>query len=137
LQCANLKNWENMEKGNKIILVLGILAIAAGVIIIIEASSYLKQAVQTKGKVVHVIGTSYKIQYFTDDGTEKVYQGSGKTHGYREGNTIKVWYRTTNPDRVRLSDRKKETRTLFFIGAVGILLGIYPLFTKKKDNTVS
>jgi hypothetical protein len=126
-----------MEQGNKIVLVLGILALAAGVFVIIEASSFQKKAVLTEGKVVHVIGSSYKIQYFTADGTEKILQGSGKTHGYREGNSARVWYRTDNPDRVRLTDGKKGAKTLFIAGGVCILLGIYPLFLKKKVNSAS
>jgi hypothetical protein len=124
-----------MEKGNKIILVLGILAIAAGVFVIFNSSSFLKKAVLTEGKVVHVLGSSYKIQYFTSDGAEKIYQGSGKTHGFREGNIISVWYRTDNPDRIRISDGKKGAKTLFIAGIVCLLLGIYPLFIKKKDNS--
>lgn len=126
-----------MEQGNKIILVLGILAIAAGVFVILEASSFQKKAVSTEGKVVHVLGSSYKIQYFTDDGTEKIYQGSGKTHGFREGNSVRVWYRTDNPDRVRFTDGKKGAKTLLITGIVCILFGIYPLFLKKKENSVS
>jgi len=123
-----------MQKGNKILLVLGILAIVAGVLVHLEASSFQEKALQTEGKVVHVIGTSYKIQYFTKDGTEKIYQGSGKTHGYREGNTTQIWYRADNPDRVRLSDRKKESKTIFIVGVICILLGIYPLISKKKSS---
>jgi hypothetical protein len=126
-----------LETGNKIILVLGFLAIAAGLFVIFEASSFRKRATLTEGKVVHVLGSSYKIRYFTIDGTEKIYQGSGKTHGFREGNSISVWYRTDKPDRVRLSNGKKGARTLIIAGIVCIILGIYPLFMKKKDNAVS
>jgi len=121
-----------MEKGNKIILVLGILAIAAGVFVRYESSSFLKKATLTDGNVVHVLGSSYKIQYFTADGTEKIYRGSGKTHGFREGNSVKVWYRADKPDRMRLSDGKKGAKTLFISGVVCILLGIYPLIMKRK-----
>lgn len=123
-----------MEKGNKIILVIGILAIAAGIIVYYEASSFRENAIQTEGKVVHVLGSSYKIQYFTADGTEKICQGSGKNHGFREGNTVNVWYSKDNPDRARYTDRNKVARMLIIAGIVGILLGIYPLFMKKKVN---
>ncbi len=126
-----------MEKGNKIILVLGILAIAAGVFVNFEASSFLKKATLTEGEVVHVIGSSYHIQYFTKDGTEKIYRGSGKSHGYHEGDIVRAWYKTDNPDRVRFSDGKKGSRTLWIAGIVCILLGIYPLFQKKKVNDAS
>ena len=123
-----------MEKGNKIILVLGIIAIAAGILVITEATAFQKKAVLTEGKVVYVLGSSYRIQYFTEDGTEKIKQGSGKTHGYREGNVAKVWYRTDNPDKARLTDGKKGGKKIIIAGIVCILLGIYPLFLKKKEN---
>jgi uncharacterized membrane protein HdeD (DUF308 family) len=123
-----------MEKGNKIILIIGVLAIAAGIIVYYESLSFQAIATSTEGKVVHVLGSSYKIQYFTADGTEKVCQGSGKNHGYREGNTLTVWYKTDNPDRVRFSDRKKAARVLIISGFFGILLGIYPLFIKNKGK---
>ncbi|MFN8206844.1 MAG: DUF3592 domain-containing protein [Bacteroidales bacterium] len=126
-----------MEKGNKIILVLGILAIAAGVFVRFEASAFLKKAVLTEGKVVHVIGSSYHIQYFTGDGTEMTYRGSGKRHGFREGNSVPLWYRADKPDRIRLSDGKKGAKALYISGAVCILLGVYPLFIKKKEKPAS
>ncbi len=120
-----------MEKGNKIILVLGVLAILASIFVKYEAQSFQKKAIQTEGKVVHVIGSSYHIQYFTTDGTEKIYKGSGKTHGYREGNSVTVWYKADNPDRVRFSDGKKASKTILITGIVCILLGIYPLVLKR------
>lgn len=126
-----------MEKGNKIILVLGTLAIVAAVFVKFEANSFLKKAVLTEGNVVHVLGSSYRIQYVIGDGTEKVYQGSGKTHGFREGNSVKVWYRTDNPDKIRLSDGKKGSRVLFSVGIVCFLLGFYPLVLKKKDGSAT
>jgi uncharacterized membrane protein HdeD (DUF308 family) len=131
------ENMVKMEQGNKIILVLGILAIAAGVLVIFEAASFQKKAIITEGKVVYVLGSSFKIQYFTKDGTEKIHRGSGKTHGYREGDSVTVWYRADNPDRVRFTDRKKVAKTLFIAGIVCILLGIYPLFQKKKENSAA
>ena len=126
-----------MEKGNKIILVLGMIAIAAGVIVNFEASWFQNKALLTEGKVVHVIGTSYKIQYFTTDGAEKIYQGSRKTHGFREGDSVKIWYRVDEPNSARLNNGKDVARTIFIAGIVCILLGIYPLFLKKKINAAS
>lgn len=126
-----------MEKGNKIILVFGILAIAVGIIVLFEASSFQKKATLTEGKVVYVLGSSYKIQYFTNDGIEKIYRGSGKTHEFREGNSVTVWYKTDNPDRVRFSNGKKAASTFLVGGIVCILLGIYPFLLKKKVNSAS
>jgi len=122
-----------MEQGNKIILVLGLLAIAAGVFVKFEAESFQKKAILTDGKVVHVLGSSFRIRYFTSEGSEKIFQGSGKTHGYREGSNVKMWYNSENPGRVRFSDGRKTARTMFIAGALCILLGIYPLFQKKKQ----
>ncbi len=121
-----------MQQGNKIILVLGIIAIAAGIFVYFEASSFQKNAKLTDGKVVHVLGSSYKIQYVLDDGTEKILQGSGKTHGFREGNSAKVWYSMKNPDRARVSDGKKGGKKIVLAGFFAVLLGIYPLFMPKK-----
>jgi hypothetical protein len=121
-----------MEKGNKIILALGLLALIAAFLVKWEASSFEKKAILTNAKVVHVLGSSFRIQYLLNDRTEKIHQGSGKTHGYHEGDMIKVWYKADNPERVRLSDRKKEVKMLIIGGFCCILLGIYPLFQKKK-----
>lgn len=121
-----------MEQGNKIVLILGILAIAAGVLVHYESSSFLKKSVRTEGKVVHVLGTSYRISYTIADGTEKIINGSGKKHGYHEGDTVSVWYRTDNPARARLSDGRKGTRMLYGAGIFCIILGIYPLFMGRK-----
>jgi len=126
-----------MEKGNKIILVMGILAIAAGFLLKFEASSFQKKATLTDGKVVHVLGSTYRIQFFTADGIEKIYQGSGKNHKFREGNSVKMWYKTDNPKRVRFTDGRKETKAIFIASAFCILMGIYPLFMKKKANPIS
>jgi hypothetical protein len=63
---------------------LGILAIVAGFLLKMEASSFQKKATITQGNVVHVLGSTYRIQFFTADGREKIYQGSGKNHKFRE-----------------------------------------------------
>jgi len=126
-----------MTKGNVIILVLGIIAIAAGVFVYSEASSFQKKAKLTEGKVVHVLGTSYSIQYVIEDGTEKIVKGSGKRHGYREGASAKVWYRIDNPDKARLSDGKRGGKKIVIGGAFCILLGISPLFLKKRGTQPS
>jgi hypothetical protein len=124
-----------MTKGNFIMLILGIIVIGAGIFVYFEASSFQKGARLTEGKVVHVIGSSYSIQYVTDNGTVKTKKGSGKTHGFREGAGAKVWYRIDDPDRARLSDGKKGSRKIIIAGAFCILLGLSPLFLKKKGST--
>jgi hypothetical protein len=69
-----------MTKGNYIMIVLGIIAITAGIIVHSEARSFHKMARMTEGKVVYVLGSTYKIQYFTEDGTEKIKRISAKSH---------------------------------------------------------
>jgi hypothetical protein len=123
-----------MQQGNKIILIIGILAIAAGVFVYFEASSFQKNAKLTDGKVVHVIGSSYTIEYVTDDGSVKSIRGSGKTHGFREGEGAKVWYSLKNPDRARVTDGTKGGKKIVFAGVFAVLLGIYPLFMRKKEK---
>jgi len=46
-----------------------------------------------------------------------------------------MWYRTDNPDKARLTDGKKGSKKIIIAGAFCILLGIYPLFMKKKVNS--
>lgn len=123
-----------MQQGNKIILVLGILVIGAGFLVRQNYASFLEKSTLTEGKVVHVLGSSYRIQYFTSGGEEKIKYGSGKNHGYREGANVTVWYRNDDPDKARFSDGKKAVKWLFISGVVCILLGIYPLFMKKQTS---
>jgi hypothetical protein len=121
-----------MQQGNKIMLVLGIIAIAAGIFVWFEASSFQKKAKLTEGKVVYVMGRTYRIRYVTEDGTEKIKQGSWKTNSFREGQSVKVWFRPDNPDRARLTDGKKGAKKILIIGGFAILMGIYPLLLRKK-----
>jgi len=123
-----------MEKGNWIILVMGILAIALGISVYFEASSFQKKATLAEGKVVYVLGSSFKIQYVAGDSAVKIKQGSGKGHSFREGESAKIWYRTDNPDKARITDGKRGGKKIIIFGAVAVLLGIYPLFLRKKGT---
>lgn len=123
-----------MQQGNRIILILGIIAVISGAAVWLEASSFQEKARLTEGKVVHVLGSSYRIRYFTDDGTEKIKQGSGRQHGFREGEPAKVWYLPDNPGKARLTDGKRSGERIIIIGGVCILLGIYPMFSSLKKN---
>ena len=121
-----------MQQGNKIILILGIIAIAAGIFVFIEATSFQKKAVLTEGKVVHVLGSSYRIQYFTKDGQEKIKYGSQKNNRRREGDSANVWYLPENPDKARFTDGRRSGKNVIIAGAFCILLGIYPLLMRRK-----
>lgn len=121
-----------MEKGNKIILVMGIIAMAAAVFSYFESSAFHGKASETQGRVVHVLGSSYRISYTTAEGNELVYQGSGKTHGFREGDAVNIWYRNDKPAKVRFNNSHKGAKMLGGIAAFCIIMGLYPLFLRKK-----
>lgn len=123
-----------MQQGNKFILVIGIIAIAAGIFVYSEASSFQKKAIYTEGKVVYVLGSSYRIAFNTEDGTEKVIRGSQKYNALREGQSRNVWYMPDNPDKARITDGKKGGKRFLIGGVFCILLGIYPLFNRKKES---
>ncbi|MCU0457080.1 MAG: hypothetical protein MUE74_12320 [Bacteroidales bacterium] len=123
-----------MQQGNKIILVIGIIAIAAGIFVYSEASSFQKKAVLIEGKVIYVLGSSYRIAFNTEDGTEKVIEGSWKNNRLREGQGRDVWYLPDNPDKARITNGKKGGKKIVLAGVVCILLGVYPLFVRKRET---
>ncbi|HCE57610.1 MAG TPA: hypothetical protein DER09_07295 [Prolixibacteraceae bacterium] len=121
-----------MLKGNKIVLVLGLITLAAGIFVFSREFSFRKKAVQTEGVVVSTIGSTFNVQYFTADGTEKVKRFSAKSNPYRAGDPKNVWYLPENPDRAKLTNDTKGGKTLLKVAFVCLLLGVYPLFIKKK-----
>lgn len=123
-----------MQKGNKIILIIGIIAIAAGIFVYSEASSFQNKAVLIEGKVIHVLGSSYKIGFITNEGTEEVIEGSWKNNRLREGQVRNVWYLPDNPDKARITDGKKGGKKILLTGVFCILLGVYPLFVRRKKT---
>lgn len=124
-----------MKSGNKIILVIGIIALAVGSFVLSRELSFRKNALQTEGTVISTLGSTFHVQYFTTDGTEKVKRFTAKMNPYRAGDTKNVWYLPDNPDRARLSNDISGGKTLIILGLFCLLLGVYPLFMKKTKTT--
>lgn len=123
-----------MKPGNKIVLVIGIIVLLAGSFVLSRELSFRKNALQTEGKIVSTLGSTFHVQYFIADGTEKVKRFSAKTNPYRAGDTKNVWYLPDNPDRARLSNDISGGKTLIISGLFCLLLGVYPLFMKKTKT---
>lgn len=123
-----------MLKGNKIALVLGLIGLAAGIFVFRSELTLRKKAVQTKGIVVSTLGSTFDVQYVVVDGTEKVKRFSTKSNHNRAGDPKNVWYLPENPERAKLTNDTKGGRTLLQFAIVCLLLGVYPLFMKKKET---
>ncbi len=123
-----------MLKGNKIALVLGLIALVAGIFVFRSELTFRKKAVQTKGIVVSTLGSTFDVQYAIVDGTEKVKRFSTKSNHNRAGDPKNVWYLPENPERAKLTNDTKGGRTLLQFAIVCLLLGVYPLFMKKKET---
>jgi hypothetical protein len=121
-----------MQQGNKIILFIGILTIALGIFFRYQSAAFIRNAIKTEGRAVNVRASNYYVRYQTADGTEKSVYRSQKQHGRHEGDLLTLWYKPDNPDKIRLSDGKKTSRNIILGGIACIILGVYPLFTRKR-----
>jgi hypothetical protein len=125
-----------MKPGNKILFVLCAIALAAGVIIYLEASAFQKTAKVTKGYVSGTSLSRFEIKYFSDDGKERIYAGNhgGKGRRYHDGEEIKVYYQIDNPDKARISDGKKGGKKVVFWGFILLLFNLLSVSQDKKRN---
>lgn len=123
-----------MLKGNKIALVLGLIGLVAGIFVFRSELTFRKKAVQTQGVVISTLGSTFDVQYVVVDGTEKVKRFSTKSNHNRAGDPKNVWYLPENPERAKLTNDTKGGRTLLQFAIVCLLLGVYPLFMKKKET---
>jgi hypothetical protein len=124
-----------MNRGNIILLVICLIAIAVGSAIILEASAFQKTSKVTEGKVVSSDFTYYTVQFFSDDGAERSYRGRhGKPKKYFTGDKVKVFYQADNPDRSRITDGKKSGKKVIGIAILLLILDLYLIYTNKKRN---
>ncbi len=125
-----------MKPGNKILFVLCAIGIAAGVYIWLEAKSFQKTAKVTVGTVINSGLSRYEIRYTSDDGIERIYKGNqsskGRTH--HNGDEIKVFYKTADPDTVRISDGVKSGKKMVFYISLLLLFNVYSVYQDKKRN---
>jgi hypothetical protein len=121
-----------MNQGNKILLILCIIALIAGVAVIFEASAFQKKAKITTGIVDNSRISSYHVIYKSDDGVEHNLYISAKNHRRHDRDQIKVFYRIDNPDKARISDGIKGGRKIIIVAIVLLLFDLYLIYTNKK-----
>jgi hypothetical protein len=125
-----------MKPGNKILFVLCAIGIAAGVYIYLEAKSFQKTAKVTVGTVVNSGLSRYEIRYTSDDGIERIYKGNqsskGRTH--HNGDETKVFYKTDDPDTVRISDGVKFGKKMVFYTSLLLLFNVYSVYQGRKRD---
>jgi hypothetical protein len=127
-----------MKTGNIILFVLCTIAIAIGVAIYLEASSFQKTAKVTQGIVANSSLSRYEIKYTSDDGIERTYKGTHSSKGgrYNDGDKVKVFYQTDNPDKSRISDGVKSGKKVVFWSLIMLLFNLLSVYQgKKKDKT--
>lgn len=127
-----------MKTGNIILFVLCGIAIAAGVAIYLEASAFQKIAKITVGTVANSSLSRYEIKYTSDDGVERTFKGTHSSKGgrYRDGDIKKVFYKTDNPDKCRISDGKKTGKKIVFWAFIMLLFNLFLVYNnRKKDRT--
>lgn len=127
-----------MNKGNIILLVICILALAAGIAVYLEASAFQKSAKITEGTVVRSEISYYYVQYFSDDGAERIYRGSHtKNKKYRTNDKLKVFYQADNPDKARITDGVKTGKTIIIVAILLLLLDLYLIYSNRKKSKLS
>lgn len=127
-----------MKAGNKILFVICAVAAVAGVIIYLEASSFQKTAKITQGVVVSSSMSSYEIRFNSEDGVERIIRGTHSSKGkrYHDGEQVKVFYQTDNPDKSRISDGVKGGKKVLFWTFILILFNLLSVyFGRKKDKS--
>jgi hypothetical protein len=75
-----------MKRGEIMFLILGLVIIATGTIIFLEASAFQKKATVTEGTVISANSTHFIVKYISGEGTERTHQGTQSKNGkHREG----------------------------------------------------
>jgi hypothetical protein len=123
-----------MKTGNKIFFVLCAITLMAGMIIYFEASAFQKAAKITTGTVINSGLSRYEISYASDDGITRTYKGvqSSKGRKFHDGDELKVFYKSDNPDKVRISDGVKSGKKILKIGIIMVLFNILSVYFDRK-----
>jgi len=126
-----------MKQGNKIVLVLGIIALSVGIFVLSGELSFRKNSVQTEGKVISTLGSTFDVRYFTAEGVEKTKRFTAKMNPNRAGDVKQIWYLPDKTGKARLSNGTDGGSTLIISGLFCLLLGVYPLFLKNRETPAS
>jgi hypothetical protein len=125
-----------MKSGNKILFVLCAIALAVGVWIYLEAKAYQKTAKVTFGIVANSCLSRYEVKYTSDDGIERIYKGihSSKGRSYHNGDKLKVFYKTDNPDNMRITDGVRTGKKVIKIGIIMVLFNLLSVYFDRKKT---
>jgi hypothetical protein len=124
-----------MKSGNKILFVLCAIGIAIGTGIYFEAKAFQKTAKITQGIVTFSSMTFYEIKYTSYDGIERTYKGThGRYRNHRDGDIVKIYYNTDNPDKVRISDGAKSGKKMVFYTFLLLLFNMYSVYQGRKKE---
>ena len=126
-----------MKTGNIILFVLCAIAMIVGIVIYFEASAFQKTAIITQGTVVNSGTTYYDIKYTSGDDIERTYKGSQPKNGkHRDGETMKVFYQSGNPDKARITDGVKGGKKVVFWAFIMLLFNLVSVYSgRKKDKS--
>jgi len=126
-----------MNKGTRILLVLCLIAIGAGIAVFFEASSFQKKAKVTEGIVENSRLSSYHVIYTSDDGVKHSLYVSKKNNGLNDGDKINVSYRIDNPDYARINNGKIGGKKIIIIAIVMLLFDFYMIYINRKNVRIS
>lgn len=126
-----------MNNGTKILLVLCLITIVAGIAVFFEASAFQKKAKVTEGIVENSRISSFHVIYTSDDGVKRDLYVSRKNNGLNDGEKIKVFYRIDNPDNARINNGKKGGKKIIIIAFVMLLFDFYMIYNNKKNIRIS
>jgi hypothetical protein len=123
-----------MNKGTIILLVICLITIAAGIVVILEATEFQKIARITEGTVADRRLGSYHVLYRSDDGVEHDLRISVKNNKHSDGDKLKVFYRIDNPAKARITDGKKGGKKIIIAGLILLLFDFYMMYLNRKNN---
>jgi hypothetical protein len=125
-----------MKSGNKILFVLSAIAIAIGLGIYLEAKAFQKTAKIAQGTVSNSSLSHYEIRYTSDDGVERIYKGihSSKGRTYHDGDKLKVFYKTDNPDNMRITDGVRSGKKVVKIGIIMVFFNLISVYFDRKKT---
>jgi hypothetical protein len=126
-----------MNKGTKILLVLCLIAIVAGIAVFFEASAFQKKARVTEGIVENSRMSSFHVIYSSDDGVKRDLYVSRKNNRLNDGEKIKVFYSIDNPDNARINNGKKGGIKIIIIAFVMLLFDFFMIYNNKKNIRIS
>jgi hypothetical protein len=126
-----------MNKGTKILLVLSLIGIVAGIAVYFEASEFQKKAKVTEGIVENRRISSFHVIYSSDDGVKHDLYISQKNNRLNDGDKVKVFYRMDNSTNARINDGKKGGKKIVIISIVLLLFDFFMMYNNRRNMRIS